>query len=51
VVVERVPRHVGLREPRPPKQAPPEGDDWRGNGQIPPDAPGSACDRLIGPKP
>jgi len=33
-VIERILRHLGLWEPRPPSQGPPD-DDWPVNGQIP----------------
>jgi len=33
-VVERILRHLGLWDPRPPSQGPPEDDDWPVNGQI-----------------
>ena len=35
LVIERILRHLGLWDPRPPGQAPPESDDWPVNGQIP----------------
>jgi hypothetical protein len=35
VVIERILRHLGLWDPRPSSQAPPEDDDWPVNGQIP----------------
>jgi len=34
-VIERILRHLGLWDPCPPSQAPPEDDDWPVNGQIP----------------
>jgi hypothetical protein len=35
LVIERILRHLGLWDPRPPSQGPPEDDDWPVNGQIP----------------
>jgi len=35
LVIERILRHLGLWDPRPPSQNPPEEDDWPVNGQIP----------------
>jgi len=35
LVIERILRHLGLWDLRPPSQAPPEDDDWPVNGQIP----------------
>ncbi len=35
LVIERILRHLGLWDPRPPSQAQPESDDWPVNGQIP----------------
>jgi len=34
-VVERILRHLGLWDPRPPSQGPPEDDHWPVNSQIP----------------
>ncbi len=35
LAIERILGHLGLRDPRPPSQAPPEDEVWPGNGQIP----------------
>jgi hypothetical protein len=35
IVIERILRHLGLWDPRPPSQGPPEDGDWPVNGQIP----------------
>ena len=35
LVIERILRHLGLWDPRPPGQGPPDDDDWPVNGQIP----------------
>jgi hypothetical protein len=35
LVIERILRHLGLWDPRPPSQGPPDDDDWPVNGQIP----------------
>ena len=35
LVIERLPRHLGLWDPMPPGQAPPEDNDWTVGGQKP----------------
>ncbi len=34
-LIERILRHLGVWDPRPPSQVPPANDDWPINGQMP----------------
>ena len=50
-VTESIRRPRELWDPRPPSQAPPEGDEWPVNGQIPLTHEPLPPNRLIDPKP